>query len=328
MKRNKVIVAVTGAAGNIGYATLPRLASGEIFGTETEIELRLLEITPALGALEGVAMEMNDCAFPLLTKMVLTDNAEEAFDGVNWAMLIGAKPRGKGMLRSDLLLGNGPIFIGQGNALNKAADDVQVIVVGNPANTNALIAANNSDVPNSRFAGMTRLDQNRAISQLAGKAGVAISDVTNMAIFGNHSKTMYPDAENALINGKPAYDVISDHEWLRGDFVTTVQSRGAEIINARGQSSAMSAANAALDHIVSMENATPDGDWFAAGIMSDGSYGVEEGLIFSFPLRADGNGNYEIVQGLEISDWAQGMIDATEAELISERDTVAAEGLI
>ncbi len=328
MKRNKVVVAVTGAAGNIGYATLPRLASGEIFGKDTEVELRLLEITPALGALEGVAMEMNDCAFPLLTKMVLTDNVEEAFDGINWAMLIGAKPRGKGMLRSDLLLGNGPIFTGQGNALNKAADDVQVIVVGNPANTNALIAANNSDVPNSRFAGMTRLDQNRAISQLAEKAGVAISDVTNMAIFGNHSKTMYPDAENALINGTPAYEVISDHEWLRGDFVTTVQNRGAEIINARGQSSAMSAANAALDHIVSMENATPDGDWFSAGVMSDGSYGVAEGLIFSFPLRADGNGSYEIVQGLEISDWAQQMIDATEAELISERDTVAAEGLI
>lgn len=328
MKRNKVVVAVTGAAGNIGYATLPRLASGEIFGKNTEVELRLLEITPAMGALEGVAMEMNDCAFPLLTKMVLTDNAEEAFDGVNWAMLIGAKPRGKGMLRADLLLGNGPIFTGQGQALNKAADDVQVIVVGNPANTNALIAANNSDVPNSRFSGMTRLDQNRAISQLAGKAGVAIGDVTNMAIWGNHSKTMYPDAENALINGKPVFDVISDHEWLRGDFVTTVQNRGAEIINARGQSSAMSAANAALDHIVSMENATPEGDWFASGVMSDGSYGVTEGLIFSFPLRADGNGNYEIVQGLEISNWAQGMIDATEAELISERDTIAAEGLI
>ncbi len=328
MERNKVIVAVTGAAGNIGYAMLPRLASGEVFGSNTEVELRLLEITPALGALEGVAMEMNDCAFPLLTKMVLTDNVEEAFDGINWALLVGAKPRGKGMVRADLLLGNGPIFTGQGKALNKAADDVQVIVVGNPANTNALIAASNSDVPNSRFAALTRLDQNRAISQLAGKAGVAISDVTNVGIWGNHSKTMYPDAENALINGKPVYDVIDDHAWLRGDFVTTVQNRGAAIINARGKSSAMSAANAALDHVMSMENATPEGDWFSAGVMSDGSYGVTEGLIYSFPLRADGAGNYEIVQGLQVSDWARGMIEATEAELVSERETVAAEGLI
>lgn len=328
MNRDKVIVAVTGAAGNIGYAMLPRIASGAVFGPNTQVELRMLEITPALGALEGVAMEMNDCAFPLLTKMVLTDNAEEAFDGVNWALLVGAKPRGKGMLRSDLLLGNGPIFTGQGQALNKAADDVNILVVGNPANTNALIAANNSDVPSERFAAMTRLDQNRAISQLAEKAGVPIADVTKVGIFGNHSKTMYPDAENALIGGKPAYDVIDDHDWLRGDFVTTVQNRGAAIIEARGQSSATSAANAALDHVMSMESKTPDGDYFSAGVMSDGSYGVAEGLMYSFPLRADGNGGYSIVQDLELSDWARQMVKETEEELVKERDTIAAEGLI
>ncbi|MGB1252967.1 MAG: malate dehydrogenase, partial [Candidatus Promineifilaceae bacterium] len=258
MARNIVKVAVTGAAGNIGYAMLPRLASGEIFGPDTKIELRLLEITPALPSLQGVIMELNDCAFPLLEKIVATDDANVAFEGVNWAILVGARPRSKGMLRGDLILGNGPIFTGQGNALSKAASDARVIVVGNPANTNALIAMNHSDLPNNRFAALTHLDQNRAQSQLAGKAGVPIRDVTNVTIWGNHSATQYPDAENALINGKPAYEVIDDHEWLRGEFITRVQKRGAEVIAARGKSSAFSAANAALDHVVSMENETPE----------------------------------------------------------------------
>ena len=328
MARKIVKVAVTGAAGNIGYAMLPRLASGEIFGPDTLVELRLLEITPALAALEGTAMEMRDCAFPLLTKMVLTDNAEEAFDGINWALLVGAKPRGKGMLRGDLILGNGPIFTGQGKALNKAADDVQILVVGNPANTNALIAMNNSDVPNRRFHAMTRLDHNRAKSQLASKAGVAVSDVTNMAIWGNHSATQYPDAEHAKINGKPVFDVIDDHAWLRGDFIKTVQKRGAAIIQARGKSSAMSAASAALDHVVSMESVTPASDWFAAAVVSDGSYGIDEGLIFSFPITSAGAGDWSIVQGLDISDFAREKIDASLAELRSEKQTVADAGLL
>lgn len=328
MQRNKVIVVVTGAAGNIGYATLPRLASGEVFGPNTEVELRLLEITPAMGALEGVAMEMQDCAFPLLSKMVLTDSAEEAFNGVNWAVLVGAKPRGPGMLRGDLILGNGPIFTGQGQALNKAADDARIIVVGNPANTNALIAMSNSDVPNDRFAALTRLDQNRAMSKLATKAGVPLSEVTNVAIWGNHSKTMYPDAENALIGGQPVYDVIPDHEWLKGEFITSIQWRGKAIIDARGKSSAMSAANAALDHIMSVENATPAGDHFAAAIPSDGSYGVAEGIVYSFPLTSDGNGNISIVQGLEISDFGREKMKATEAELLDEKKVVSDAGLL
>ncbi len=328
MQRNHVTVALTGAAGNIGYAMLPRLASGEVFGPDTTVELRLLEITPALGALEGVAMEMNDCAFPLLTKMVLTDDVEEAFDGINWGLFVGAKPRGKGMLRGDLILGNGPIFTGQGKALNKAADDVRVIVVGNPANTNALIAMSNSDVPNDRFAALTRLDQNRAMSQLAAKAGVAVSEVTNVAIFGNHSKTMYPDAENALIGGKPVYDVIDDHDWLRGDFISTVQGRGKAVIDARGKSSAMSAASAALDHVMSVERPTPAGQHFAAAVLSDGSYGISEGIIYSFPVTSDDNGNLEIVQGLTISDFGREKMKATEAELLEEKQVVSDAGLL
>ncbi len=322
--RNKVSVAVTGAAGNIGYAMLPRLASGEIFGPNTEVELRLLEITPALPMLEGVVMEMNDCAFPLLTNMVVTDDPNVAFDGVNWALLVGAKPRGKGMLRGDLILGNGPIFTGQGSALDNAADDCQVLVVGNPANTNALIAMNNnSKLPKSRFHALTRLDQNRAQAQLAGKAGVALKDVSHVTIWGNHSATQYPDAENARINGKPVFDVIDDHEWLRGEFITTVQKRGAAIIQARGKSSAMSAANAALDHVMSFEAVTPEGEWFSAAVPSDGSYGLTEGLVFSVPVRSLGGGDYEIVQGLSWSEFAAEKVAATEAELKSERDTVA-----
>lgn len=323
MARESVQVAVTGAAGQIGYSLLFRLASGEVFGQNTKITLKLLEITPALPALEGVVMELNDCAFPLLEKIVTTDDPETAFDGVNWAMLVGSKPRSKGMERGDLIRENGPIFVGQGKALNKAADDARVIVVGNPANTNCLIAMNNSDVPNERFAALTRLDENRAYAQLAEKAGVTVNDVSNVTIWGNHSATQYPDAENAKIKGKPAFDVISDHEWLRGEFIKTVQNRGAAIIAARGLSSAASAANAVLDHVKSFESKTPENNWFSAAVPSDGSYGIEKGLIFSFPITSDGNGGYSIVQGLPLSDFAQEKIQITEEELKSEKAVVA-----
>ncbi len=321
---NVVKVAVTGAAGQIGYAILPRLASGEVFGPDTRVALHLLEIPQAMQALEGVIMEMNDCAFPLLDTIVATDDPNVAFDGVNWALLIGSRPRSKGMERGDLIKVNGPIFVGQGEAINnRAADNVRVAVVGNPANTNALIAMNNApDVPNNRFSALTRLDQNRAYAQLAEKAGVRVTDVSNVTIWGNHSATQYPDAENAKINGKPAMDVITDHEWLRGEFISTVQKRGAAIIAARGLSSAMSAANAALDHVRSFEAKTPAGGWFSAAVPSDGSYGIEEGLIFSFPLTSDGAGNYEIVQGLPLSDFAQEKITVTENELKEEKAVV------
>ncbi len=323
MKRESVKVAVTGAAGQIGYAILFRLASGAVFGHDTKISLHLLEITPALKALEGVVMELHDCAFPLLDNIVVTDNAETAFDNVNWALLIGSKPRTKGMERGDLIRENGPIFTGQGNALNKAAADARVLVVGNPANTNCLIATRNSDLPAERFAAMTRLDQNRAYAQLAQKAGVPVTAVSNVTIWGNHSATQYPDAENAKINGRPAMDVITDHNWLRGEFISVVQKRGAAIIEARGLSSAASAASAALDHVVSMENATPAGHWFSAGVLSDGSYGIAKGLNFSFPLASDGQGGYEIVQGLPLSDFAHEKIKLTEAELEEEKAVVA-----
>ncbi len=317
-----VKVAVTGAAGQIGYATLFRLASGEIFGHDTRVQLNLLEITPALKALEGVVMELDDCAFPLLEKVVVTDNAEVAFDGINWGLLVGSKPRTKGMERGDLIRENGPIFVGQGKALNKAAGDVRVLVVGNPANTNCLIAANNSDVPADRFAAMTQLDHNRAVAQLAKKAGVAVSDVTNVTIWGNHSASQYPDAENAKINGKPVYDVIGHHEWLKGDFISTVQKRGAAVIDARGASSAASAANAALDHVKNMIAPTPAGDWFSCAVASDGSYGVDNGLFFSFPIVANGNGGYAIVQNLPLSDWAKDKFAKTLEELREEKAVV------
>ncbi len=322
MERKSVKVAVTGAAGQIGYALLFRLASGEVFGHDTKISLHLLEITPVLPALEGVVMELNDCAFPLLENVVVTDDPNVAFDGVNWALLVGSKPRGKGMERGDLIRTNGPIFVGQGKALNNAADDARVLVVGNPANTNCLIAMNNSDVPNDRFAALTRLDQNRAYSQLAAKAGVPVTAVSNVTIWGNHSATQYPDAENAKINGQPAMEVITDHDWLRGEFITTVQKRGAAIIAARGKSSAASAANAALDHVMSFESKTPEGNWFSAAVPSDGSYGIEEGLIFSFPITSDGAGGYSIVQGLTWSDFAKEKIAVTEAELKHEKELV------
>jgi len=319
-----VKVAVTGAAGQIGYSLLPRIASGEVFGQDTKVKLQLLEITPALKALEGVVMELNDCAFPLLDDIVTTDKAEEAFDGVNWALLVGSKPRGKGMERGELIRENGPIFVGQGKALAaRAADDVRVLVVGNPANTNCLICMHNAgDIPKERFSAMTRLDQNRAKAQLAQKAGVPVSAVTNMTIWGNHSATQYPDVENAKINGKPVTDVIGHIDWLRGEFISTVQKRGAAIIDARGASSAASAASAALDHVKSLMAATPGGDWFSSAALSDGSYGIEDGLIFSFPVTSNGKGEYEIVQGLTFSDFAQEKIAKTTEELKSERDVV------
>ena len=321
-----VRVSVTGAAGQIGYALVFRIASGQMFGPDTPVELRLLEISPALPALEGVAMELNDCAFPLLSGIQLTDSAETAFDGVDVACLVGAKPRGPGMERADLLKDNGAIFTGQGRALSGAAADLKVAVVGNPANTNALIAAANVEgVPTERFTAMVRLDENRAKSQLAAKAGVAVDEVTNLAVWGNHSPTMVPDVDNARIGGRPAAEVISDRDWLEGEFLSTVQQRGKAIIDARGSSSAASAASALIDHVRDWTGGTPtpEGDWVSMAVPSDGSYGVPEGLISGFPVTTDGAGSYEIVQGLELSDFTQGKLDATVAELEEERAAVA-----
>ena len=322
---NLVKVAVTGAAGQIGYAMLFRLASGEIFGPDTRVALHLLEIPPVLKALEGIVMELEDCAFPLLENVVATADPQTAFDGVNWALLVGSKPRGKGMERSDLIRDNGPIFVGQGRALAaRAARDLRVLVVGNPANTNCLIAANNAaGVPPERFAAMTQLDHNRACSQLAKKAGVTVSEVSHVTIWGNHSASQYPDAENAKINGRLVYEVIPDHAWLKNDFLSIVQKRGAAVIEARGASSAASAANAALDHVKNMITPTPAGHWFSCAVASDGSYGVDEGLIFSFPIVSDGQGGYHIVQGLPLSDWAKEKFALTLQELRDEKAVVA-----
>ncbi len=321
---NSVIkVAVTGAAGQIGYSLLFRLASGEVFGPDTKVALHLLEITPALKALEGVAMEMDDCAFPLLDNIVMTDDANVAFDGINWGLLVGSKPRGKGMERGDLIRENGPIFVDQGQALSKGANNMRVLVVGNPANTNCLIAAANADgVPATRFAAMTQLDHNRATTQLAQKAGVTVNDVSNVTIWGNHSATQYPDAENAKINGKSAYDAIADPDWLTTDFITTVQKRGAAIIQARGASSAASAANAALDHVKNMITSTAAGDWFSCAVASDGSYGVDEGLFFSFPITSNGQGSYSIVPDVPMSDWAKAKFNLSLDELRTEKAVV------
>ena len=323
--KTPIRVAVTGAAGNIGYAIVFRIANGDLFGPDQPVILQLLEITPAMKALEGVAMELVDCAFPLLDDLVLTDSADTAFDGVNWALLVGARPRGKGMERKDLLGANGQIFKPQGQAINKnAASDVRVLVVGNPANTNCLIAMNNApDIPRERFGALTRLDQNRAYAQLAQKAGVTVNEVSNVTIWGNHSATQYPDGENAKINGRPAPEVINDMEWMRGEFISVVQKRGAAVIQARGKSSAASAASAALDHVRSFEAKTPDGNWFSAAVASDGSYGIDEGLIFSFPIVSDGQGGYSIVQDVPLNDFAQSKIQATLNELREERDVVA-----
>ncbi len=318
-----VRVAVTGAAGQIGYSLLFRIASGSMLGPDTPVSLQLLEITPALGALEGVRMELDDCAFPLLAGVVCTDDADTAFGDADVALLVGAMPRKQGMERSDLLSANGGIFKPQGEALSRSASrDVKVLVVGNPANTNALIAqANAADLDPGRFTAMTRLDHNRAISQLAAKVGAPVTDIRRMTIWGNHSTTQYPDLFHAEVAGRNAYEAVGDHEWVDGTFIPTVAKRGAAIIEARGASSAASAANAAVDHIRSWVQGTPDGDWVSMGIPSDGSYGVPEGIISSFPVTCSG-GQYTIVDGLDIDDYSRSKIDASAAELVEERDAV------
>ena len=319
-----VKVAVTGAAGQIGYAMLFRLASGAVFGPDTAVELQLLELEHALPALEGVKMELDDCAFPLLNKIVTTSDPNVAFKDIDWGLLVGSVPRKDGMERNDLLRVNGGIFVGQGNAINdNAGDNARIVVVGNPCNTNCLIAMHNAPrISRDRWFAMTALDENRAKSQLAAKAGTAVREVTNLTIWGNHSATQYPDFYNAKINGKAAPEVINDEEWLQGEFIKTVQQRGSAIIKARGASSAASAANAALDTVTRINAPTPEGDWFSTAIPSDGSYGIPEGLIFSFPLRSKGDGDYEIVQGLEQNDFSKGKIQATREELEMERDAV------
>jgi malate dehydrogenase len=324
-----VKVAVTGAAGQIGYSLLFRIASGEMLGPDTPVQLHLLEITPALKALEGVVMELDDCAFPLLTNVVIGDDAATVFYGVNLALLVGARPRTKGMERGDLLEANGAIFTVQGQALaENAADDLRVLVPGNPANTNALIAQTNArGVPAERFTAMMRLDHNRAKGQLAKKAGVAVTDITRMAVWGNHSATQYPDITHALIGGRAAAEVVSDQNWIETDFIPTVQKRGAAIIEARGASSAASAASAAVDHVHDWMLGTPDGDWVSMAVPSDGSYGVPEGVIASFPCTTS-NGEWQIVPGLEIDEFSRARIDASAAELVEERDAVKALGLL
>ena len=324
-----VKVTVTGAAGQIGYAILFRIASGQMLGDGTEVELRLLEIPDAIGAAEGTAMELDDCAFPLLRKIDISDDPNFAFDGCNVAMLIGARPRGKGMERSDLLEANGGIFKPQGEAINSgAADDVRVLVVGNPANTNCLIAkAHAPDVPPERFTAMTRLDHNRAIAQLANKLGVGVDAVTNMTVWGNHSTTQYPDLVHAKVNGRSAWDEVDDEAWVADEFIPRVAKRGAEIIENRGASSAASAANAAIDHVRDWTLGTQSGDWVSMSIPSDGSYGVEEGLISGFPCTCSG-GQWQIVEGLDIDEFSRERIDASVAELKEERDAVSELGLI
>jgi malate dehydrogenase len=324
-----VRVAVTGAAGQIGYSLLFRIASGSMLGPDTPVALQLLEITPALGALEGVRMELDDCAFPLLTEVVCTDDADTAFGDVDVALLVGAMPRKQGMERSDLLAANGGIFKPQGEALARnAKGDVKVLVVGNPANTNALIAMSNAKgLDPGRFTAMTRLDHNRAISQLAQRVGAPVTDITRMTIWGNHSTTQYPDLFHAEVGGKNAYETVGDHEWVDTVFIPTVAKRGAAIIDARGASSAASAANAAVDHIRSWTLGTPESDWVSMAVPSDGSYGIPEGIISSFPVTCSG-GRYEIVQGLDIDDYSRAKIDSSAAELVEERDAVKELDLI
>ncbi|MGW1763564.1 malate dehydrogenase [Streptomyces sp. NPDC002073] len=329
MTRTPVNVTVTGAAGQIGYALLFRIASGHLLGADVPVNLRLLEIPQGLKAAEGTAMELDDCAFPLLRGIEITDDANKAFDGANVALLVGARPRTKGMERGDLLSANGGIFKPQGKAINdNAADDIRVLVVGNPANTNALIAqAAAPDVPAERFTAMTRLDHNRAISQLAARTGAAVTDIKRLTIWGNHSATQYPDIFHAEIAGKNAAEVVNDEQWLADTFIPTVAKRGAAIIEARGASSAASAANAAIDHVHTWVNGTAAGDWTSMGIPSDGSYGVPEGIISSFPVTCT-DGTYEIVQGLDINEFSRTRIDASVQELVEERDAVRALGLI
>ncbi len=322
--KTPITVSITGAAGQIGYALLFRIASGFVFGPDQPINLRLIEIEAGLPALQGVIMELDDCAFPLLNEVVGTSNLNHGFKGANWALLVGSVPRKAGMERADLLGINGQIFTGQGKAIARnAARDVRVLVVGNPCNTNALIAMSNAEgIPKERFFAMTRLDENRAKSQLAKKASVHPSKVTNLCIWGNHSATQYPDFVHARINGRPVPDVISHVAWLKGEFITTVQQRGAAIIQARGLSSAASAANAAMDTVKSLINPTPAGDWHSVAVCSDGSYGIEKGLIASMPIRTLTDGTWEIVQGLTIDPFSQEKIDATIQELLEERDAV------
>ena len=327
--KDPVRVAVTGAAGQIGYSLLFRIASGAMLGPDQPVILQMLEITPALQALNGVVMELDDCAFPLLAGTVATDKAEEAFDGVDYALLVGSRPRTKGMERADLLEANGGIFSPQGKAIDaKAADGVKVLVVGNPANTNCLIAQRNA--PNTdprRFTAMTRLDHNRAKAQLAQKAGVSINDITKMTIWGNHSATQYPDLFHAEVKGKNAVELIGDQAWVESTYIPTVQQRGAAIIEARGASSAASAASAAIDHMRDWALGTPEGDWVSMAVYSDGSYGVPEGIISSFPVTCSG-GDWSIVQGLDIDDFSRARIDASANELVEERDAVAGMGLL
>jgi malate dehydrogenase len=324
-----VKVAVTGAAGQIGYSLLFRLASGALLGPDTPIQLRLLEITPALKSLEGVVMELDDCAFPTLDSVEIGDDPNQIFDGVNLALLVGARPRTKGMERGDLLSANGAIFTGQGKALNDhAADDVRIGVTGNPANTNALIAMTNApDIPQERFSALTRLDHNRAISQLATKTGSKVADIKKLTIWGNHSATQYPDIFHAEVGGRNAAEVVGDQSWIENQFIPTVAQRGAAIIEARGASSAASAASATIDAARTWLTGTPEGDWASMAVRSDGSYGIPEGLIYSFPVTTS-NGEWEIVQGLEIDDFSRARMDATAQELIEERDAVKELGLI
>ncbi len=324
-----VRVAITGAAGQIGYSLLFRVASGEMLGPNQPVILQLLEITPALDALRGVAMELEDCAFPLLEDVVQTDDPNTAFGDANYALLVGSVPRKAGMERSDLLTINGKIFTGQGKALSEsAAVDIKILVVGNPANTNCLIAMNNSPkIDPSRFTAMTRLDHNRAVGQLASKLDVHVTDIKKMTIWGNHSATQYPDLFHCEVSGKNAAELLNDQAWLEGDFIPTVQKRGAAIIEARGLSSAASAANAAVDHMRTWALGTGDGDWASMAVPSDGSYGVAEGLISSFPATCT-NGEWAVVQGLDIDDFSRGRIDASVAELAEERDAVRELGLI
>ena len=329
MTTSPVNVTVTGAAGQIGYALLFRIASGQLLGADVPVRLRLLEVPQAVRAAEGTALELADCAFPLLTGVDVFDDAKEAFDGTSVALLVGARPRSKGMERGDLLEANGGIFKPQGEAINAgAADDIRVLVVGNPANTNALIAQTHApDVPVDRFTAMTRLDHNRAVGQLAIRLGVPVADLKKVAIWGNHSATQYPDITHAEVGGRSVSEAVGDDAWVRDEFIPRVAKRGAEIIEVRGASSAASAASAAIDHIYTWVNGTPAGDWTSAAIVSDGSYGVPEGLISSFPVTSIG-GKYEIVPGLQINEFSRARIDASVAELTEERDAVAKLGLL
>ena len=329
MSTTPVKVAVTGAAGQIGYSLLFRLASGDLLGKDTPIELRLLEIPPALKTLEGVVMEIDDCAFPTLAGVQIGDDANTVFDGVNLALLVGARPRTKGMERGDLLEANGAIFTAQGKALNEvAADDVRIGVTGNPANTNALIAMSNApDIPRERFSALTRLDHNRALSQLAAKTGTTVGDITKLTIWGNHSATQYPDIFHAEVGGKNAAEVVNDQDWIENEFIPTVAKRGAAIIEARGSSSAASAASATIDAARDWLKGSPEGSWVSMAVASDGSYGIPEGLVYSYPVTTR-DGEWSIVEGLDIDDFSRSRMDASAAELSEEREAVKGLGLI